>query len=145
MSNPEKDQAARLERARQIGLFRYMLIRDASDATLTGRQRGALVRKLAAEAHTDPDGPLLCSRVQTPPRTPRSWCCHQLTVLGVRSPAHDRRGLIEPSLAHLLAHERNCPEYSDLRTTLHSSRKPLLDAPRDLPLKTGSTYGLPHD
>jgi len=56
MSNPEKDQAARLERARQIGLFRYMLIRDASDATLTGRQRGALVRKLAAEAHTDPDG-----------------------------------------------------------------------------------------
>jgi hypothetical protein len=45
----------------------------------------------------------------------------------------------------LLAHERNCPEYSDLRTTLHSSRKPLLDAPRDLPLKTGSTYGLPHD
>src|SRR4051794_33575276 len=56
MSNPEKDQAARLERARQIGLFRYMLIREAADATLTGRQRGALVRKLAAEAHTDPDG-----------------------------------------------------------------------------------------
>jgi putative transposase len=56
MSNPEKDQAARLERARQIGLFRYMLIREAADATLTGRQRGALVRTLAAQAHTDPDG-----------------------------------------------------------------------------------------
>src|SRR5215472_4928736 len=56
MSNPEKDQAARLERARQIGLFRYMLIREAADTTLTGRQRGALVRKLAAEAHADPDG-----------------------------------------------------------------------------------------
>jgi putative transposase len=56
MSNPEKAQAARLERARQIGLFRYMLIREAADATLTGRQRGALVRTLAAQAHTDPDG-----------------------------------------------------------------------------------------
>jgi putative transposase len=56
MSNPEKDQSVRLERARQIGLFRYMLIREAADSSLTGRQRGALVRKLAAQAHTDPDG-----------------------------------------------------------------------------------------
>jgi putative transposase len=56
MSNPEKDQTARLERARQIGLFRYMLIREAADQSLTGRQRGALVRTLAAQAHTDPAG-----------------------------------------------------------------------------------------
>jgi len=56
MSNPENDQAARLERARQIGLFRYMLIREAADSSLTGRQRGALVRRLATEAHTDPAG-----------------------------------------------------------------------------------------
>ncbi|MFH8411505.1 DDE-type integrase/transposase/recombinase [Streptomyces sp. NPDC018019] len=52
----DDDQAARLERARQIGLFRYMLIREAADPSLTGRQRGALVRKLAGEEHTDPDG-----------------------------------------------------------------------------------------
>ena len=50
------NRQARLERARQIGLFRYMLIREAADATLTGRQRGALVRELAAVPHTDPDG-----------------------------------------------------------------------------------------
>lgn len=56
MPKAENEQQARLERARQIGLFRYMLIREAADATLTGRQRGALVRKLAAEPHTDPDG-----------------------------------------------------------------------------------------
>ncbi len=56
MSNPEKDQAARLERARQIGLFRYMLIREAADSSLTPRQRGVLVRTLAAQAHTDPAG-----------------------------------------------------------------------------------------
>ena len=33
-----------------------MLIREAADPALTGRQRGALVRALAAAEHTDPDG-----------------------------------------------------------------------------------------
>jgi putative transposase len=56
MPKAEDEPQARLERARQIGLFRYMLIREAADATLTGRQRGALVRQLAAGPHTDPDG-----------------------------------------------------------------------------------------
>jgi putative transposase len=56
MSKADEEQQTRLERARQIGLFRYMLIREAADATLTGRQRGALVRALAAQAHTEPDG-----------------------------------------------------------------------------------------
>ena len=56
MPKAEGEPQARLERARQIGLFRYMLIREAADATLTGRQRGALVRRLAAGPHTDPDG-----------------------------------------------------------------------------------------
>src|SRR5436305_14416803 len=56
MTDNDTERAARLERARQIGLFRYMLIREAADQSLTGRQRGALVRKLAAETHTDPAG-----------------------------------------------------------------------------------------
>lgn len=56
MSKADDEPQARLERARQIGLFRYMLIREAADQSLTGRQRGALVRKLAAQAHTHPDG-----------------------------------------------------------------------------------------
>ena len=56
MSKARDEQQARLERARKIGLFRYMLIREAADATLTARQRGALVRTLAAGPHTDPDG-----------------------------------------------------------------------------------------
>jgi len=45
-----------VERARAIGLFRYMLIREAADPSLTGRQRGAMVRSIAAVPHTDPDG-----------------------------------------------------------------------------------------
>jgi hypothetical protein len=52
----DDDEAARTERARRIGLFRYMLIREAADPSLTGRQRGALVRSLAQQEHIDADG-----------------------------------------------------------------------------------------
>ncbi|MCZ1000808.1 hypothetical protein O1M63_26610 [Streptomyces mirabilis] len=57
------DEEARTERARRIGLFRYMLIREAADPGLTRRQRGALVRKLAQQEHIDADGrPVRISR-----------------------------------------------------------------------------------
>jgi putative transposase len=56
VTRKDEEQARRLERAREIGLFRYMLIREAADASLTGRQRGRLVRAIAAVPHTDPDG-----------------------------------------------------------------------------------------
>jgi putative transposase len=56
MSKAEDEQQARLDRAREIGLFRYMLIREAADPAVSGRQRGQLVRALAAQSHTDPFG-----------------------------------------------------------------------------------------
>jgi len=56
MSKEDKEKQARLERAREIGLFRYMLIREAADAGLSSRQRGALVRAIAAQEHTDAFG-----------------------------------------------------------------------------------------
>ncbi len=56
MSKADDEQQARLERAREIGLFRYMLIREAADSTLSRRQRGAMVRAVAAAEHTDPFG-----------------------------------------------------------------------------------------
>ena len=55
MSTAEQQQT-RTERARQIGLFRYMLIREAADAALSRRQRGAMVRAIAAREHIDPFG-----------------------------------------------------------------------------------------
>jgi putative transposase len=55
MKTDDQEQA-RLERAREIGLFRYMLIREAADPALTSRQRGALVRQIAAREHADPSG-----------------------------------------------------------------------------------------
>ncbi|MCX4538857.1 hypothetical protein OG972_47990 [Streptomyces sp. NBC_01669] len=53
---PGQEDQTRLERAQAIGLFRYMLIREAADPTLSRRQRGTLVRELAAMTHIDPDG-----------------------------------------------------------------------------------------
>jgi putative transposase len=56
MSKAEEEEQARLERARAIGLFRYMLIREAADPALTSRQRGAMVREIAAREHADASG-----------------------------------------------------------------------------------------
>lgn len=39
-----------------IALFRYALIRDATEPTLTKSQRGVLVREIAATPHRDPGG-----------------------------------------------------------------------------------------
>ena len=45
-----------MDRAQKIGLFRYQLARDAADASLSPRERGVLVRSLAAREHLGPDG-----------------------------------------------------------------------------------------
>lgn len=50
------DSGARADRARQVGLFRYALIREAADPALSTRQRGRLVRELAEREHTGPFG-----------------------------------------------------------------------------------------
>ena len=44
------------EAQRDVALFRYSLIREAADDSLTTRQRGVLVRELAARVHTGPGG-----------------------------------------------------------------------------------------
>ena len=56
MSKAEEEEQARLERARAVGLFRYMLIREAADPALSCRQRGAMVREIAAREHEGPSG-----------------------------------------------------------------------------------------
>jgi putative transposase len=67
------DEQARAERARAIGLFRYSLIREAADPTLSTRQRGRLVRALAEIEHTGPFGqPVRVSR-PTIDRWIRDW------------------------------------------------------------------------
>jgi len=47
------------ERALEVGLFRYTLIRDVADRSLSKAQRGRLVRELAGREHVGPDGRLI--------------------------------------------------------------------------------------
>jgi putative transposase len=69
----EEEDQARLERARAIGLFRYMLIREAADPALTSRQRGAMVREIAAREHEDPAGQRVRLTRWTLDRWIRDW------------------------------------------------------------------------
>jgi len=56
-------EAARRERAREIALFRFGVIQDALDPGLTAKQRGRLVRSIAAGEHPGPQGmPVRVSR-----------------------------------------------------------------------------------
>ena len=52
------------QRAEDIALFRYALVRETSDATLSKQERGRIVRSLAEVTHNRPDGnPTTVSRV----------------------------------------------------------------------------------
>ncbi len=45
-----------MDRAQEIGVFRWRVISEAVDPSLSPRQRGMLVRSLAAREHLGPDG-----------------------------------------------------------------------------------------
>jgi putative transposase len=45
-----------VDRAQEIGLFRWRIVGEATDVSLSARERGALVRALAAREHLGPDG-----------------------------------------------------------------------------------------
>ena len=73
MTVHDQDRAKRAERARAVGLFRYALVRAAADPQLSARERGALVRELAAGEHAGPFGePVRVSRA-TLDRWIRAW------------------------------------------------------------------------
>jgi putative transposase len=59
----DDEETSRAGRARAVALFRYSLIREAADPGLSTRQRGRLVRELAAREHAGPSGePVRVSR-----------------------------------------------------------------------------------
>ncbi len=72
MSGAEEDRK-RAQRAEQVALFRYQLIREAADPGLTVRQRGRMVREIAGTEHPGPFGePVTVSRA-TVDRWIRAW------------------------------------------------------------------------
>ena len=73
MTEHERDSDRKADRARDIALFRYALIRQAADPALSTRQRGVLVRSLAACEHAGPFGrPVRYSR-ESLDRWIRAW------------------------------------------------------------------------
>jgi len=78
----EQDQdRARRARAQQVGLFRYGLIQDALDPALSTKQRGRLVRSVAAGIHPGPFGvPVRVSRASLD-RWIRDYRCGGFTAL----------------------------------------------------------------
>ncbi len=59
----EADRKARLERARETGLFRYSLVQELAEAGITAAERGRRARELAGRAHDGPGGqPVTVSR-----------------------------------------------------------------------------------
>jgi putative transposase len=73
MTDRRDEAAARTERARAIGLFRYQLIREAADPALSPKARGRLVRQIAAQQHRDPSGRLVRISRDTLDRWIRAW------------------------------------------------------------------------
>ena len=73
MAGRDDEAAARAERARAIGLFRYQLVREAADPGLSTRARGRLVRAIAAGEHTDPGGRRVRVSRDTLDRWIRAW------------------------------------------------------------------------
>ncbi len=45
-----------MDRAQEVGLFRWKIVGEATDVSLSARERGRLVRALADREHLDPDG-----------------------------------------------------------------------------------------
>ncbi len=95
------------ERRREIGLFRYALVRDAADPVLSKAQRGRLLGALADRDHLGPDGRLVRVSRTTLGRWIRAYrhggfeaLVPQPRVTPLRSPA----GLLE--LAFQLKRER---------------------------------------
>lgn len=73
MGARDDDAAARAERARLIGLFRYGLIREAADPGHSTRARGRLVQAVAAGEHLDPTGRKITVSRDTLDRWIRAW------------------------------------------------------------------------
>jgi putative transposase len=69
----ETDERRRLERAREIALFRYSLVQEVISPHLTAAQRGRRVRQLAAMTHPGPGGAHVRVSYQTINRWKRDY------------------------------------------------------------------------
>ena len=67
------EEQVRRDRAREVALFRYALIREAADPAITPRERGAMLRALALQEHRGPDGRMVTVTRSTLDRWVSAW------------------------------------------------------------------------
>ena len=101
------DSAVRRDRMEKIALFRYQIIRAAADDAITTRQRGPMVRALAALVHPGPFGGTVTVSKDTIDRWIRTWRAGGFDAL---KPRGRTQGAVTPaqilSLAATLKRER---------------------------------------
>jgi putative transposase len=105
----ETGERRRLERAREIALFRYSLIQDVISPHLTAAQRGRRVRELAAMTHRGPDSTEVQVSYQTINRWKRDYLAGGFDAL-VPSPRQASPRTPEEVLALAAALKRENPE-----------------------------------
>lgn len=104
-----------LDRHREVALFRYSLIREAADPALSKRERGELVRELAARDHVGPDGRRVRVAGNTIDRWIRAWRAGGFDALAPRGRASEP---VTPAALLELAErlKREAPKRTAVRT-----------------------------
>ena len=123
------DSQVRRDRTEKIALFRYQLIRGAAADTVTTRQRGPMVRELAAMTHPGPFGGTVTVSKDTIDRWIRVWRRGGFAALIPRGRA---QGAVTPaqilSLAATLKRERPARTSAQVRRIMIDT---LGDAPSE--------------
>jgi putative transposase len=73
VTSVDDEARRRAQRAEQVALWRYQLIRDAADPELSTRARGRLVRALADTVHEGPFGTDVVVSRATVDRWIKAW------------------------------------------------------------------------
>ena len=116
MTQADEEARRRAGRARQVGLFRYQLICEVTGPQLSARQRGQLVRELAAREHDAPGGGKVRVSEQTIRRWIRWWRSGGFEAL-VPSPARVSPRTPAEVLALAVALKRENPERTATQIT----------------------------
>ncbi len=129
MNPASGDLSARRERMEKTALFRYQLIREAADDGVTSRQRGPMVRALAAGEHPGPFGGTVRVSKDTIDRWIRLWRRGGFDAL---KPRGRTQGPVTPpqvlSLAATLKRERPARTAAQIRRIMIDT---LGDAPSE--------------
>jgi putative transposase len=80
MSKSQRKKS-RVDRAQDVALYRYSLIRPLADPNLSAAERGRLVRQMANQVHIGPSGQAVTVSRASLDRWIRAWRAHGFDTL----------------------------------------------------------------